>query len=117
MNPPNPPDIHSVIEHLGSVVEYLPDVPDWLWQGVAVNLLTGSAWLAWKHRQAIAQRLRKPRHIRVTVTDRIGITDNVQPVLLSGSIGGKGTVMGELTVGSPSLARRLTEEGLELLSW
>lgn len=28
VNPPDPPDIHSVIEQLDSAVE---QVPDWLW--------------------------------------------------------------------------------------
>ncbi len=114
VNPPELPDIHLVLEQLDSAVEH---VPDWLLQGLAVWAASKGIEWTWKHRQAIAQRLRKPRHIRVTVTDGIGITDNVQPVLLSGSIGAKATLTGELTVSRPSLAERLADEGIELLSW
>jgi hypothetical protein len=55
VNTPDPPDIPSVIEQLDSAVEH---VPDWLWQGVASNLISEGliatpflVWLAWKHRE------------------------------------------------------------------
>jgi hypothetical protein len=97
------------------------DVPDWLWQGIATNLLTDSvvaaAWLAWKYREAIAQKLsRQPvvkqasiliqssstvtvHPTKITVADRLGITDNVNTTIVEEP--------------SHSLARRLEE----LASW
>jgi hypothetical protein len=110
-------------------------VPDWFWQGLAVwAVVKGIEW-TWKHRNQVMRTLTKQpiikrsavhiqgtssltaRPIKRTVTDQLGLSDDVQPVLLSGSIGGKGTFTGELTVGSPSLTKRLTDEGLELVSW
>jgi uncharacterized iron-regulated membrane protein len=100
----------------------MTNIPDW--SDIANNLIANAiwaspfvGWYAWKHRRAIVQTLSKPRHIKRTVTDQIGLTDNVQPVLLSGSLGAKLTYRGELTVDRPSLAKRRTDEGLELLSW
>ncbi len=114
VNPPDPPDIQTVTEH----------VPDWLWQNLVSDFIHDGFWaaaalalLAWKHRKRITQTFRGPRHIERTVSDTIGITDNVQPVLLSGIAHGRSSVSGALTVGNPSPAKWLTDEGLELLSW
>jgi hypothetical protein len=64
--------------------------PDWLWQGIAANLLTDSlvaaGWLAWKHRKEIAQRLQPPRTIRATVADKLGLTDTAGAQTLTGGI-------------------------------
>lgn len=111
------PDLHSVMQQLESAAEQLPDVPDWLLQGLAVWAAGKGIEWTWKHRKRITQAFRGPRHIERTVTDQLGLTDNVQPVLLSGSVGARATAHGVLTVGSPSLAKRLTDEGLELVSW
>ena len=58
---PDPPDIHSFIEQLDSVVGHLPDVPDWFWQGMtvwAVGWVAGKGieW-TWKHRKQIFDKL------------------------------------------------------------
>ena len=53
------------------------NVPDWLWQGLTVWAAAKSMELAWIHREELAQRLRRPRHITRTVTDRLGLTDMV----------------------------------------
>ena len=63
------------------------NLPDWLWQelvGEAIwkAIVIGSpiiAGWAWKKREELAQRLRSPRHITRTVTDKLGITDAVTP--------------------------------------
>jgi hypothetical protein len=129
VNPPGPPDIHSLIKPLDLAVEH---VPDWLWQGVAANLISEALigtpvliWLAWKHREKIAEKLRLSQ----------------EPVLLSETAVGRSSAKGTLTVGSnrqilndvrstvgserqalwnvkaSTLPERLLDKGLELLSW
>jgi hypothetical protein len=111
-------------------------VTDWLlWQGIATTLLADglvtAGWLVWKYRQEIAQRLRPPRTVRVTVTDKLGLTDSASVQTLTGggtltvgkslqsSWNVRAPVSSSLTTGwnveapTPSLARRLEE----LASW
>ncbi len=87
------------------------DVPDWLWQGIATNLIADSlvaaGWLAWKYRHILLDKLAQ------------------QPVLISAAGGSIGDSAVTLTAGAdadlrwkveaptPSLARRLEE----LASW
>jgi|SRR5215213_8681682 len=52
------------------------------------------------------------RPIKVTVTDELGITDKVTSTV-GKSLGLRWTVEAP----TPSLGKRLTDEGLELLSW
>jgi hypothetical protein len=131
VNTPDPPDIPSVIEQLDSAVEH---VPDWLWQGVASNLISEGliatpflVWLAWKHRKEIATKL---------------LRSNPQPFAASGGgsvsrfrySGSTATVrehdvirpaFGNTTsrsfpptlIAQPSLAEQIADEGLELLYW
>lgn len=68
------------------------DVPNWLWQGIATNLLADSlvaaGWLAWKYRNEIANKVqRKP------------------PVLISAQSVGSGSATAALTVGKSVEAR------------
>lgn len=75
------------------------DVPDWLWQGLTVWAAAKSIEWAWIHREAIAQRLRRPRHMTRTVTDRLGLTDTV--TLTGGGIAGHAQAGGgTLTAGT-----------------
>ena len=79
------------------------NVPDWLWQGLLEDAIwTGTAFSAawaWKNREAIAQRLRRPRHITRTLTDRLGLTDTV--TLTGGGIAGHARAGGgTLTAGA-----------------
>ncbi len=129
VNPPDPPDIHSFMEQFNSVAGHLPDMPDWFWKGMtvwAVGWAVGKSieW-TWKHREKIAEKLRPSR----------------TPVLLSGTLEGKGGFGGTITVGSERQVlydvrstvgserqalwnveastppERLLDEGLELVSW
>ena len=108
------------------------DVPDWLWKGLAVAATWQVFWetgkWAWNHREEIAQRLRPPRTIRVTVTDRLELTDtaSVQTLTGAGNLqvirpysgfptvqAGRPTLRVQDKASTPSLARRLEE----LASW
>ncbi len=75
---------------------------DWLWQELVAEAIWTSIFIsaaaAYEHREAILRKLGKR-----------------QPVLLSGTMEGGGTIKGTLTIdaSTPSLARRLEE----LVSW
>jgi hypothetical protein len=96
------------------------DVPDWLRQNIATNLLTegliAALLLAWKYREWIRHRLEPNRDITISMNPA-NLTAEATPVLLSATIQGKSTVEATATVeksrGTPSLARRLEE----LVSW
>jgi hypothetical protein len=104
------------------------DQPHWLVQeltGEAVwTALALSAALAWKNREAIAQRLRRPRDIPRTVTDRLGLTDTVTltggGTLTAGTqaqilydvralAGTERQILYNVEAAKPSLARRLED--------
>jgi hypothetical protein len=134
VNTPDPPDIPSVIEQLDSAVEH---VPDWLWQGVASNLISEGliatpflVWLAWKHREKILHTLTKQpvvkrsaahirgtssltaRTIKITVNGGIGTMDS-----FTSTVGKSLGLRWNIEAPTASLTERLAEEGLELLSW
>jgi hypothetical protein len=91
------------------------NVPDWLWQGLVENAIWAgiafsAAW-AWKHRRMSAGNLKRTpedvvvplqpltlraeaQQMHVTVSDKLGITDNV---------------LTTVSKGAPSLARRFEE--------
>jgi len=85
-------------------------VEDAVWWGIAFS----AAW-AWKNRQGIRHRLKPNRDVTISMNPAILTAEGqkLTPVLLSGTIQGKSTVKGTLTVEKPSLARRLEE----LASW
>jgi hypothetical protein len=106
----------------------MSDVPDWLWQGIAANLLADGlvavALLAWKYREQIAQRIRtnSPQTIRIygiPSEEAVG-----EPTLTAGTtldarwnvlqtVGKSVDLRWNVEAPTPSLARRLEE----LASW
>lgn len=120
--PPEPPDIHSVIEQLDSAVEQLPDVPDWFWQGLAVWAVGKGIEWTWKHREAIAQSLKRQPVLHeylARIDSDSELTLRITHIKGGGSAStakaGGGIVTVE--VPTPSLTERLVDEGLELLSF
>jgi hypothetical protein len=105
------------------------NIPDWLWRELVGNAVweipTVLVPLAWKYRKVIMNTLGLKAERRVINLQPLTLHAKAQPVLLSGTIEGKSTLDGTLTVGksvdlrwnveapTPSLARRLEE----LASW
>jgi len=103
------------------------NVPDWLWQGLTVWAAAKSMELAWIHREELAQRLRRPRHITRTVTDKLGVTDTARDgggTLTAGTqaqilydvralVATEAQILYSVEAPPPSLARRLED----LVAW
>lgn len=96
------------------------EVPDWLWQGIATNLLAdglvAAGWLAWKYRAKIIDTLDLTPEDIVVSMQPATLRAKGQPILLSAVSAGRSSssATGTLTVVCQhSLARRLGE----LASW
>jgi len=97
------------------------NVPDWLWQGLVEEATSKAIWAgiafsagwAWKKREAIAQRLRRPHHITRTVTDKLGVTDTARDGGGTLTAGTQAQILYNVEAPTPSLARRLED----LVAW
>ena len=92
------------------------DVPDWLWQGIAANLLAdglvAAGWLAWRYREAIAQTLsRQPVVKESGALAHLSTSAIAHPVKIT--VGSDRQILYNVEAPTPSLARRLEE----LASW
>ncbi len=122
VNPPDPPDIHSVIEQLDLAVE---QVPDWLWQGLAVWAAGKGIEWTFKHRKQIFDKLgQTPKPIVISLNP-LNLTVEVQKIAVSKDLNlrwnTRSTVGNELqalwNVEASTPPVRLMDQGLELLSW
>jgi hypothetical protein len=91
------------------------DVPDWLWQGIATNLLAdglvAAGWLAWKYREEIANKLRRTPEDIVINLQPLTLRAEPQPARIT--VGKSVDLRWKVEAPTPSLARRLEE----LASW
>ncbi len=127
INPPDPPDIHSLIEQLGSAVEQGPEVADWLWHGMAVWAVGKSIEWAWKHREKLLRSTPPTQTIHAGYSPSEEQSFGATVVELVGSVTARSSVTGTLTVGSErqalwnveasTLPERLLDVGIELVSW
>jgi hypothetical protein len=89
----------------------MSDVPDWLWQGLAVWAAGKSLEWAWIHRKVIADKLsRTPEDIVINLQP-LTLRAEAQPV--SVTVGKSVDLRWKVEAPTPSLARRLEE----LASW
>ena len=95
---------------------------DWLWQGIAVNLLSDAlvlaAVLAWKRREEIASRLgRTPKPVSVMAQATITAGSEVKALAnVYSTVGKELNLLWNVQTPTPPLALRMLNEGLEVLS-
>jgi hypothetical protein len=88
------------------------DVPDWLWQGIATNLLADSlvaaGWLAWKYRGAIAQTLSRQPVVKNSAAHlKMSFSLSGHPVKVT--VASERLSLYDIEAPTPSLARRLED--------
>jgi hypothetical protein len=94
----------------------MPDIPDWLWQGLTVTAI-GTAAIesgkyVWTHRKEIAVMLRRtPQPIELIGNARISTSARGSMVVTKNV-----NLLWNTEAPTPSRAERLIDEGLELLS-
>ncbi len=102
----------------------MDNVPDWLWQAAVANLLTDAlglaAWLVWKNRKKIAAKVRGSVTVELPALTLHASSPPPQvrsfpPTLRT--VGSSIDLRWNVEAPTPSLTKRLADEGLELVSW
>jgi hypothetical protein len=98
------------------------DVPDWLWQELAADAIwtsigLGAAW-AWKQRKEIAGKLRFSNlKLGRQVISPYGAPSTERAGTPTLTASAAADLRWKVEAPTPSLAKRLTDEGIELASW